>query len=213
MIKIDLHTHSEASHDGGLNISQYKHALEDKLDCIAITDHNRIDFAQFAKQELGDRIIIGEEIKTTAGEIIGLFLTSKIAPFQSIETTIKEIKSQGGVVYIPHPFEKIRSGISELYLRAILDKIDIIEAINGRAYFDNRTKQATKFAREHGVSGASSSDSHGVHGWGETYSIITKKPTPQTLPILIANAQLVYTKPSIRTILYPRLNKFKKAIS
>ncbi len=81
MIKTDLHTHSAASPDGSITVNQYKETLaKQTLDCIAITDHNRIDFALSLQQVLGpEKIIVGEEISTKQGDIIGLFLT-KLVP-------------------------------------------------------------------------------------------------------------------------------------
>ncbi len=88
MLNVDLHTHSVASPDGGITLKQYRHILEiGILDCIAITDHNQIDFATHARQKLGERIIIGEEIMTTLGEIIGLFLEQPVRAGMTPEDT------------------------------------------------------------------------------------------------------------------------------
>lgn len=213
MIKIDLHTHSEASPDGGINFDQYQKALNKKLDCIAITDHNRIDFAIYAQKKLGNKIIIGEEIMTRSGEVIGLFLSKKITPFQSIGNTIKQIKDQGGLVYIPHPFEKIRSGVSEINLNQHIDNIDIIETINGRALLGRKTKKAVHFARQNNIVGASSSDSHGHLGWGRTFTIIDRLPTSKNLVVQLSGGKHIYKKPSLGAILYPKYNTIKKALS
>ena len=84
MFKVDLHTHSSASHDGGISFEQYQLALSTGLlDAIAVTDHNSIETAQALHELLGDQIIVGEEIMTSQGEIIGLFLKQPIAPGQS----------------------------------------------------------------------------------------------------------------------------------
>lgn len=78
MFKIDLHTHSTSSPDGGITAHQYEEALSTGvLDCVAITDHNRIDFAEKLERSFGDKIIVGEEIMTSGGEIIGLYLKRK----------------------------------------------------------------------------------------------------------------------------------------
>ncbi len=150
MYKIDLHTHSIASADGGIKAEQYRRLLaHGALDCVAITDHNRIDMATELAQELHDQIIIGEEITTTDGEIIGLFLQKPIAPNLSPLETVQSIKDQGGFVYIPHPFETVRSGLSERTLDQIVDYIDIIEVYNGRAVVQNRGPQAVAWAKVH----------------------------------------------------------------
>lgn len=214
MIKIDLHTHSEASHDGGITLEQYKKALDNKkLDFIAITDHNQIDFALYAKDQLGDKIIVGEEIMTTSGEIIGLFLTEQVPLGLSIADTIGHIKNQGGLVYIPHPFETIRSGVPLIALTEALGHIDIIETINGRAFFGKKSDQALKFASEHKIASAASSDSHGWNDWGVTYSLIEDSPTVSNLTQQLFNAKTIYKAPSFRAILYPKYNKIKKVLS
>src|SRR6266576_5491693 len=103
--KIDLHTHSIISQDGGITASQYEKILQaGVLDCIAITDHNETSFARIMHKKLGDRIIIGEEISTPEGEIIGLFLTETIPGGIRLDEAIASIKHQGGLVYLPHPF-------------------------------------------------------------------------------------------------------------
>ena len=90
MIKVDLHTHSSASPDGGIMAEQYMQIIKSaQLNCVAITDHNRVDLALELRKTLGERIIVGEEINTTEGELIGLFLTQNVEPGQSPEATAK----------------------------------------------------------------------------------------------------------------------------
>ena len=103
--KIDLHTHSIASPDGGLNLKQYKQMLKSGgLDYIAITDHNTTDFAIKARNLLGEQIIIGEEISTLQGDVIGLFLSSTVKPGQTLQKNIYDFTQQNGPVYISQPF-------------------------------------------------------------------------------------------------------------
>src|SRR3989337_574007 len=124
--KIDLHTHSIISHDGGLSAEHYTNIIEKRiLDFIAITDHNETRFARIMQQKLGQRIIVGEEIGTTEGEIIGLFLQNTIPGGLTPEKTVQEIKAQNGLVYIPHPFETFRKGLQRDTLERIVKYIDI----------------------------------------------------------------------------------------
>ena len=100
MIKIDLHTHSVGSPDGGITLEEYARLLDDKvLDMIAVTDHDSIEQALVIQNKLGPRIIIGEEITSLEGEIIGLFLNQKVEPGLTAKKTVQAIKSQGGLVY------------------------------------------------------------------------------------------------------------------
>lgn len=209
--KIDLHTHSVASPDGGITAEQYHHVLNTKiLDAIAVTDHNRVDFAQDLQAKLGDRIIVGEEIMTTAGEIIGLFLKKLVKPGLTPLETIEHIKSQGGIVYIPHPFETVRKGLHPSVLEEITDYVDIIEACNGRAFFQNRSEQAVVWARLNQKFMAASSDAHGVRGLGPTHTMLSELPTKDTLLTLMKGAVPMTGRPSIRALLYPKLNRLRK---
>lgn len=213
MYKVDLHSHSFASRDGSLTAADYRQALQTgRLDFIAVTDHNEISFAQKLHAELGDRIIVGEEIMTSEGEIIGLFLNAKIPAKLTPEETVRQIRSQSGLVYIPHPFENIRSGLSEKTLQRIADTIDVLEIRNGRAYLDNRSGRARVWASQHLVPGAASSDAHGWIGWGKTYSTVSAKPTRQNLAGLLAGAALSERRVGIIGIMYPLINKIRKRL-
>ena len=180
------------------------------LDFIAVTDHNEVSFALKLHAEIGGQIIVGEEIMTTQGEIIGLFLRERIAPQLSPEETIQKIRNQNGLVYIPHPFENVRSGLSENTLNRIAKDIDIVEVYNGRAYFGNKSKRAQAWAKEHRIPGAASSDAHGRVGWGKTYSNISAPATRIILVELLASAELSERLVGIRGTLYPTLNRIRK---
>lgn len=214
MVRVDLHTHSTASPDGSISARQYREVLEKgTLDCIAITDHNRIDFAQKMQKELGeDKIIIGEEITTTEGDVIGLFLNKVIELNQTIESTITEIKTQGGIVYIPHPFETVRNGVKRVDLERVTDDIDVIECANGRAYFQNFGPEAHTWARLRNIPVFASSDAHRQKALGKTYSLLSEKPTSKNLVDIVAMSRKFYERPSILDILAPKLNRLKKMV-
>lgn len=213
MLKVDLHTHSSASPDGGIRPDQYAHIInEGLLDYVAITDHNTIDQALKLHTSLGERIIVGEEINTRDGEIIGLFLTSPVAPGQSPLETAQAIHKQNGLVYIPHPFETLRSGLPESSLHVIQKEIDIIEVHNGRAVFQNKGPQAATWARLHNLAMAASSDAHGLKGVGSTLTILASAPTFENLVELLAHAQFMASRPPLRTLLYPKAHRLGKKV-
>lgn len=213
MYKVDLHTHSSASPDGGITPGQYKRALDTGLlNAIAVTDHNDISLALQLHQELGDQIIVGEEIMTTHGEIVGLFLTHRVPPHLTPRDTVKHIKDQGGIVYIPHPFETFRKGMDPHTLEDIADFVDIIEVCNGRAFMQNRSSQAVVWARLNQKDGAASSDAHGFKGLGRTYSDLSEMPTRENLLTLLDTAVLRTRNPSFRALLYPKYHRFRKKI-
>lgn len=210
-MKVDLHTHSHASPDGSLTEVDYRKVLESrKLDCIAVTDHNTVSFALELHQKLGNKIIVGEEITTLDGEIIGLYLKNAVKPAMSAADTVAAIKKQGGLVYIPHPFETVRKGITAEKLDSIARDVDIIETGNGRAVFQNKSKQAKAWAAKHQTPRAASSDSHGRHGWTRTYSVIPAMPTRETLPKLLAKATRTVGLPGLRGVLYPKFNRIRR---
>ena len=213
MIKLDLHTHSTASPDGGITKEQYIALIEDgALDYIAITDHNTIEFAQELQEVLGSKIIVGEEIETSAGEVIGLFLQKAIKPHQSLEKTIEQIKEQGGIVYLPHPFETVRKGIKKTAADKLAKNIDIVEVYNGRAVFQNKGPEATVWARLHQKPTAAASDAHGKKGVGSAFVTIKKAPTKNNLLQQMQTAHLTTTRPPLHTLLYPKTNRFKQKL-
>lgn len=209
-IRIDLHTHSTASPDGGLTEADYTKLIrENILNYIAVTDHDRIDMAQHLQTELGDAIIVGQEITTSEGEIIGLFVASQIAPLQSALQTVKAIKNQGGLVYVPHPFETVRKGITKQTLDNIASYVDIVEVHNGRAFFQNRGPLATAWARIHSKAMAASSDAHGIKGMASTYTTITAKPSQENLVKLLATSRRQTTRPPLSSLLYPKYHRLR----
>ncbi len=213
MFKIDLHTHSTASHDGGISAKQYHQALESgTLDAIAITDHNTIELALELHKQLGEQIIVGEEVMTDRGEIIGLFLKHRVPAGLTPEDTVRHIKDQGGLVYIPHPFETIRSGMGPAALEAIVDYIDIVEVCNGRAFLQNRSAQAVVWARLNQLQSAASSDAHGSKGLGKTYSDVADLPNRDNLLGLLDRSVLRTERPSAQSLLYPKYHKLRKKL-
>lgn len=210
MYKIDLHTHSIASPDGALTAQDYRQLLTRGLDVIAVTDHETIAFAIKLQRELGDQIIVGEEIKTTEGEIIGLYLKNRIPSQLTPEATMQQIHEQGGLVYIPHPFETVRSGMRTAALDRTAQAVDIIEVFNGRAYFQNKAAAANQWAEDHTAARAAASDAHGRAGWGRTYTLVNELPTRDNLVSLLDGGQCVSRRVGLRGICYPKLNRLRK---
>lgn len=187
----------------------YKLALDGRgLDYIAITDHNTVSFALEARQVLGERIIVGEEIMTTEGEIIGLYLNETVPPGLTPEETIKAIRRQNGLIYIPHPFEKVRSGLQASVMDRIKDSVDIVEVFNGRALYKKTTLRAADWAEKHSKSIAASSDAHGRLGWRRTYTLVDAKPDRSNLITLLHKPNLVQKGVGVSGLLYPKINRY-----
>ena len=213
LYRVDLHTHSIISQDGSTTAAQYEKILQSgELDCIAITDHNETSFARIMQKKLGDRIIVGEEIGTQEGEIIGLYLKETIPGGIGLDEAIASIKHQGGLVYLPHPYEHFRKGLQKSSLARIAAEVDIVEVFNGRGRFRGKPFLATKFASANNIPQAASSDAHGWKGLGHTSSRLTDFPTHKNLKNLLRTAILDKTYAPFYTFLYPTINRIKNSV-
>jgi len=163
--------HSRYSHDSSTTLEQLAaRAREVGLDRIALTDHNTAEGAlRFAAEE-PVLAIAGEEVKTTDGEVIGLFITRSLRSWQRPEVVMDEIHEMGGLVYVPHPFDRWRANFMPHRLVALADRIDIIEGYNQWAD-PAANAAAEKIAAELGKPIAYGSDAHSPaelgHSWIE----------------------------------------------
>ena len=137
--------------------------LRRDLGAMAVTDHNTIAGALAVRQVAPFRVIIGSEISTERGEVIGLFLRDEIAAGLSLQDTVRRIHDQGGLVYIPHPLDRVRhSALGLDALMEIINEIDLIEAINARVTFSLDNQQAAALAARHDIPVGGGSDAHQV---------------------------------------------------
>lgn len=160
-MRIDLHIHSKYSHDGVLDPQEIVRIAKGRgLNGIAITDHNTIKGSQEAKKyETKDfKIITGAEIMTEKGEITGLFLSKEIKS-RRLRKVIAEIKGQGGIAIVPHPFDGLRQSafhITEEYVSLV----EAIEGFNSRCVFQRYNRAAIEFAAQHNLPAIGGSDAH-----------------------------------------------------
>ncbi|TMG22293.1 MAG: PHP domain-containing protein [Chloroflexi bacterium] len=170
----DLHVHSRASFDALASPRDIvRVAAERGLTHIAITDHDRIDGALAAREAAprGLSVIIGEEVRTDGGDLICLFLERAIAPGLSADETIEEARSQGGMVGIPHPFDRFRGSMLRTDRGVeVAGRVDWVEAYNARAVGGAANERAAEFAREHGLPGIAVSDAHSLVEVGVAYT-------------------------------------------
>tara|TARA_Y100000590_G_scaffold169152_1_gene193786 strand:+ start:5789 stop:6448 length:660 start_codon:yes stop_codon:yes gene_type:complete len=193
-MKIDLHVHTGFSPDSFANPEKtVLKAIESGLDCIAITDHNTIDGALEAKRVFDTNVIIGEEIKSQGGEIIGLYLEESIPKELSALDTVKLIKDQGGLVSIPHPFDYFRKSVIDINsLKEILDYVDIVESFNARNTLNKSNVKALAFARSNRIISSAVSDSHTLMEIGRTYMEVPQfDGTPLGLMRSLESAELI----------------------
>lgn len=182
LIRVDLHTHTEYSSDSELALERAVVGWQRAgIDCVAVTDHNTIAGAIALRDWAPLRVIVGSEVRTCEGEIIGLFLHEEIARGLTPEETIRHIRDQQGLVMIPHPFDRFRrSRLTEEALRRVLPEVDIIEVFNARTAFARDNRRADLLAAEHGLIPVAGSDSHTAHELGRAYVEMPDFDSPQT---------------------------------
>lgn len=146
------------------------------VDVVCITDHNAISGAVDLAESgvLGCRVIVGEEVRTTAGEIIGLFLSERVPFGLKPEEAAARIRRQGGLVYVPHPFDPMRHCLEESALRRLAADglVDAIEVINGKTSLDSVNAQAVAAAAELSLVAGAGSDAHVGEAVGAAYAVI-----------------------------------------
>ncbi|MBN1402642.1 MAG: PHP domain-containing protein, partial [Anaerolineae bacterium] len=162
MMRVDLHVHTYHSADSLSRPAEILRCMDrNGVDVVAITDHNAIDGAREVAALAPARVIIGEEVRTSQGEIIGLFLRNWIAPGQSPRETVAAIHAQGGLVYVPHPMDRIRgSALTEDALLSIIPWIDVFEIYNARVYWQRPNRRAREIAVTHHLAMGAGSDAH-----------------------------------------------------
>jgi PHP domain/Glycosyl transferases group 1 len=171
MIDVDIHMHTDHSSDCVTPVDVLlSTARERGLGAIAVTDHNEISGALDARAkaaEYGIKVIVGEEVKTAdQGEVIGLFIEQKIARGMSLEETIAEIRRQGGLVYVPHPFDRLHSVPDYEHLLKVVDDVDAIEIFNPRIAIAAWNEEAVRFAAKYRIPGGAGTDAHVAQALG-----------------------------------------------
>jgi predicted metal-dependent phosphoesterase TrpH/glycosyltransferase involved in cell wall biosynthesis len=167
----DLHMHTTWSHDCSIEVDELlDHAEAEGLGAIAITDHNVFGGAQEAVARARGRdliVIPGEEVKTDdQGEVIGLFLREEIPRGMSFADTVAAIREQEGVVYLPHPFDRMHAIPFPATVHRHLHEIDVLEVYNARLLFEGYNDEAARFARKYGLPAGAGSDAHVLQGVG-----------------------------------------------
>lgn len=170
-IDVDLHMHTNHSHDCATPVEVLlETARVQGLGAIAVTDHNEVSGALAAREvagRYGVKVIVGEEVKTASqGEVIGLFIEEKIPKGVTLQEAIADIKRQGGLVYVPHPFDRMHSVPDYEHLLDVIEDIDLIEIFNPRVAFTAFNEEAARFAAKYRIVAGAGSDSHVAQGLG-----------------------------------------------
>jgi hypothetical protein len=210
LIDVDLHMHTDHSNDCATPVEVLLATAHTQgLGAIAVTDHNEISGALEASaqaEEAGVKVIVGEEVKTAGqGEVIGLFIEEKIPRGLSLEETVAEISRQGGLVYVPHPFDRMHSVPDYEHLLTILDDVDAIEVFNPRVAIGAFNEEAARFAAKYRILAGAGSDSHVAQGLGSVRIRMREFDGPQEFLQSLRDADIL-TRPS--SLLYVQALKF-----
>jgi len=195
-ILADLHMHTTWSHDCSIEVDDLlDHAEAEGLGAIAVTDHNVLGGALEAVERARNRrliVIPGEEVKTDGqGEVIGLFLREEIPRGLSFADTVAAIRAQGGLVYVPHPFDRMHAIPDPATLHRHLAEIDVFETYNARLLFEAYNDEALRFARKYNLIAGAGSDAHVLPGVGTGAVRMRRFSGPEEFLISLRNAEVL----------------------
>jgi hypothetical protein len=188
--------HTSWSHDCATEVDDLlAHAEVEGLGAIAVTDHNQFGGAlEAVDRARGSGLIVipGEEVKTDGqGEVIGLFLREEIPRGLSFADTIAAIKAQGGLVYLPHPFDRLHAIPDAATLHRHLTDIDVFEVYNARLLFEAYNEEALRFARKYNLTMGAGSDAHVLQGVGTGALRMRRFDGPEEFLLSLRTAQVL----------------------
>jgi predicted metal-dependent phosphoesterase TrpH len=192
-VRVDCHLHTVTSGDSVLTLDQLaERASEAGLDVVCVTDHNVTSAAvAAAERDLGVRVIVGEEIRTSRGDVIGLFLTERIPYVLPLPEVISRIRAQGGLVYVPHPFDPARSSLGPALPGMCTDgAVDIIEVFNAKIADQAQNDRAARIAGKFALPGGAGSDAHDATGVGAAYLEMADFDGPASFLAGLASARV-----------------------
>jgi predicted metal-dependent phosphoesterase TrpH len=195
-IVADLHLHTSWSHDCSIDVDELlDHAEAEGLGAIAVTDHNVFGGAlEAVERARGRRLVVipGEEVKTAdQGEVIGLFLREEIPRGMSFGETVAAIRAQGGLVYLPHPFDRMHAIPEPATLHRHLAEVDVFEVYNARLLFEAYNEEALRFARKYNLTPGAGSDAHVLAGVGTGAVRMRRFSGPEEFLVLLHDAEVL----------------------
>jgi predicted metal-dependent phosphoesterase TrpH len=213
-IQVELHCHSYHSKDSLLPPERILQICEGRgIDKIAITDHNTIAGGLEAARLNPDRVIVGEEIMTTQGEVLGYFVQEEIPPGLTPQRTIALLREQGAFISVSHPFDTIRKGSwREQDLHQILPLVDALEICNARTMWDGPNARAAELASRMNLLGTAGSDAHAAIEVGR---IVMRLPTfhnAESMRRALQDAEIIGRRSSPLVHFYSRYAKYRKAL-
>ncbi|OGO50588.1 MAG: hypothetical protein A2148_04905 [Chloroflexi bacterium RBG_16_68_14] len=192
-MKADLHAHTHFSRDALTSVETFvRRYRRAGIDCVAVSDHNNIDGALAVRESATFRVIIAEEIRSTEGEIIGLFLQESVPKRLTPEDTVRAIREQGGLVLVPHPYDRMRrSVLREEALLRILPQVDIIEVFNSRTTLQGDLDRSRRLAEEHHKLMSAATDAHTPWEIGLAYTEMPPFEGPGDFLVALGKGKIV----------------------
>jgi predicted metal-dependent phosphoesterase TrpH len=211
LIRADLHVHSSASPDCKSEPERVAARCRQLgLSPVFLTDHDTIAGAARLGAIGRDRVVAGEEVKTAAGELIGLFLERPVqSGLTPIETAL-EIKAQGGLVYLEHPYDSSRRHLSEVGIEALADLIDIVEVFNGRSD-EHANRRAEDLCDILGAAAGAGSDAHSLREIGSAYVEMEDFEGAQDFLAKLRGAKIVKGRRKLLLLAEAQLGKMRRA--
>ncbi|MDI6768302.1 MAG: PHP domain-containing protein [Anaerolineales bacterium] len=192
LLRIDFHTHTNFSKDSLTRPERLvKASLRKQIDRLVVADHNTIAGALQAQALDPERIILGEEIMTTGGEILAAYVTTEVPPCLSPTETIERLREQGAFISVSHPFDTLRKGHWALKdLLEIAPLVDAIEVFNARCMRPGSNRKAAQYALEHDLPGTAGSDAHAVFELGTALMLLPQFEGPDELRAVIRQSKI-----------------------
>lgn len=200
-VRVDCHAHTMWSGDCTTTPEEVHESIaETAIDVLCITDHNATAGAERLQHELPCRVIVGEELRVGQGEVIGLFLSERIPQGLTPLDAARRIRDQGGVVYLPHPFDPMRNCLRphEIDELVAADLVDAVEGYNGKTSLRSLNQQAIDYGHTHDLAVGAGSDAHVPGAFGAAYVEMPDFDGPAEFVASLRQGRLVwhhYDKP------------------
>ncbi len=187
MLRVEFHCHTNASKDSLVTPQELVETCRRKgIDRVVVTDHNSISGALAAQALDPERVIVGEEIMTTQGEILAAYVRGEIPRGLTPVETIRRLREQGAFISVSHPFDQFRlGGWKEADLLEILPLVDAIEVYNSRCFLPRFNREAHRFAEKHNVAGTVGSDAHTALELGRSVLLLEQFESPEEMRMVI----------------------------
>lgn len=191
-VKTLIHVHTDYSFDSNISLDVLAdHLRRERIDVVGITDHDTIEGALRLRDKLGEGVIVGEEITTLDGHLIGLFLERHVEPARPARETAESIREQGGLVLVPHPFVgAFGCGLREV-CDDIVDLIDAVEVFNSQNLSDAADAKAIRFADRHKLATFVGADSHMRTSISPTFQLMPKATSPDAFLRALESVEFV----------------------